>query len=83
MADPKEDPIRLRECLNALAEACGHDVFRFEVKTTKSGQQFIITASRQASERDIAILIADELVKRYEHVELDTKPITAGKDPNA
>lgn len=75
MANQKEDPVRLRECLNALAEASGHDVFRFETKSTKTGMLFMITASRLTSEVDIARLIASELVKYYEHVTLDTATI--------
>lgn len=75
MAEPKEDPVRLRQCLNALAEASGHDVFRFETKTTKTGMLFLITASRQTSEVDVARLIASELVKYYEHISLDTSTI--------
>ena len=75
MADTREDPVRLRQCLNALAEASGHDVYRFETKTTKTGMQFMITASRQTSEVIIARLIAGELVKHYEYVSLDTSTI--------
>jgi hypothetical protein len=75
----QEDPVRLRECLNALSEACGHDVFRFETVTTKTGMRFVITASRQVAEVDIAILIATELRKFYDKVELDTEGLEGTK----
>jgi len=75
VADTREDPVRLRQCLNALAEASGHDVYRFETKTTKTGMQFMITASRQTSEANIARLIARELVEYYEHISLDTSTL--------
>lgn len=67
----REDPKRLRECLAALSEACGHDVFRFETLSTKTGLKFVITCSNKAKEETIAILIAHELRRQYEKVELD------------
>ncbi len=59
----KEDPVRLRECLEALSDACGHDVFR--VQTTGAGRNItlIITCSRKVQEEVIAKLLASELVR--------------------
>ncbi|HKY40682.1 MAG TPA: hypothetical protein VJN18_32325 [Polyangiaceae bacterium] len=56
-----EDTKRLRECLNALSEACGHDVFRIEMVDTGKGWRLIITCSKENSELSIAKLIAAEL----------------------
>lgn len=71
----REDPVRLRKCLNALADACGHDVFRFETIVSKTGHTFTITCSRKVAEKDIALIIAAELRKHYEKVELDAAGI--------
>lgn len=64
-----ENPARLRDCLNALAAACGHDVFRVEVTTTVSKTKgessclVLVTSSRQDSEHDIAKVIVHELAR--------------------
>jgi hypothetical protein len=75
----REDPKRLRDCLNALSEACGHDVFRFETIVTKTGHTFTITCSREVAEKDIALIIAAELRKHYEKVELDAGELEANE----
>lgn len=71
----REDPVRLRQCLTALSEACGHDVFRFEVLRQKSGWRFIITASKQTREEDIALLIAAKLRELFNKIDIDTSEI--------
>lgn len=58
----RESPERLRQCLEALSEACGHDVFRLELKALADGNiRLILTCSRKTSERTVAELLAAEL----------------------
>lgn len=59
----KEDPIRLRECLEALSDACGHDVFRVQVTGAGTSCTLIVTCSRRVQEETIAKLLASELVR--------------------
>lgn len=76
-----EDPKRLRECLNALSEACGHDVYRFEVVSSAKGLRFIITCSKETSEETIAVLIAAKLRENLaKNVQLNTDEIDGGSD---
>jgi hypothetical protein len=56
-----ESPERLRECLNALAAHCGHDVFRVEVVSRRGSLRVIVTSSREAREEDIARIIVAQL----------------------
>lgn len=59
-----EDAVRLRDCLEALSEACGHDVFRLQTDVLPNGStRVIITCSRQVKEMDVAKLLADELIR--------------------
>ncbi len=59
-----EDPVRLRECLEALSDACGHDVFRLQTDVQPGGGvRLIITCSREVKEQDIAALLAAELIR--------------------
>ena len=80
VADAPTDPKRLRDCLQALSDACGHDVFRFEVKTTDEGHRFIITAPRDVQEVTIAKLIASELSKLYAEIKLDASGLDGPED---
>ena len=59
----KEDPIRLRECLEALSDACGHDVSRVQVTKSGGDVTVIVTCSRKAQAETIAKLLASELVR--------------------
>lgn len=59
----KEDPVRLRECLEALSDACGHDVFRVQVTGVGKDVTVIVTCSRKVQEDTIAKLLASELVR--------------------
>lgn len=58
---PVEDPIRLRECLTALSQACGHDVYRCELTITNGTPRVIITCSNEAKEVDVAQMIGEAL----------------------
>ena len=59
----KDDPVRLRECLEALSDACGHDVFRVQVTGAGSDVTLIVTCSRKVQEDVIAKLLASELTR--------------------
>lgn len=59
----KEDPVRLRQCLEALSEACGHDVFRVQVTAVGRDVTLIVTCGRRVQEDVIAKLLASELVR--------------------
>lgn len=59
----KEDPRRLRECLEALSEACGHDVFRVQVTGAGRNVTLVLTCSRRVQEEVIAKLLASELTR--------------------
>jgi hypothetical protein len=59
----KENPVRLRECLEALSSACGHDVFRVQVTGAGREVSLIVTCSRKVQEGAIAKLLAQELIR--------------------
>jgi len=70
-----EDPVRLRECLEALSDACGHDVFRVQTDVgPKGGVRVIITCSRQVKELDVAKILADELIRATGGAKWDEVP---------
>jgi hypothetical protein len=64
-----EDATRLRECLAALSEACGHDVFRLETIATNYGTRIILTCSNKTKEADIGQILALELKRALGPVE--------------
>lgn len=57
----RESATRLRECLNALALATEHDVFRCEIVSSRGRLRIIVTSSRESREEPIAGLIAAHL----------------------
>jgi hypothetical protein len=90
VAEPKpvpEDPVRLRECLEALSEACGHDVFRVEtVFKPGGGYRVILTCSREVRELDVARILAAELIRatngeRWEDAEPEAEEPSEGELP--
>lgn len=66
----KEDATRLRDCLEALATACGHDVFRLESVVTRSGVKVILTCSRKQSEAEVGKILAAEFRRMTGPVEV-------------
>lgn len=75
----KEDPVRLRECLEALSEACGHDVFRVQVSAVGGGNvTLVVTCSRKVQEKQIAKLLASEL-KRATGITEWSEPEASGE----
>lgn len=57
-----ENPVRLRECLTALARAAGTDATRFEFSKSETGNLVIfVTSSRHESEEAIARAVVDAL----------------------
>lgn len=73
----KEDPVRLRECLEALSDACGHNVFRVQVTAVGKDVTLVVTCSRRVQEDVIAKLLASELVRATgvtEWAEPEVKP---------
>lgn len=70
----REDTARLRQCLEALSEACGHDVFRLQFSSSGPDCVLILTCSRQAKEQDVATLIASEFIRLSGVTEWKEKP---------
>jgi hypothetical protein len=66
-----EDAKRLRACLEALSEACGHDVFRLETVADSRGIRIILTCSRKTAELDVGKILAVELKRVMGKVEME------------
>jgi hypothetical protein len=57
----EESPVRLRECLTALSQACGHDVYRCELVVMDGSVRAVITCSKAEREEAIAKTIGAAL----------------------
>jgi hypothetical protein len=66
-----EDAKRLRACLEALSEACGHDVFRLETIADERGIRIVLTCSRKTAEMDVGKILAVELKRMMGNVEME------------
>lgn len=66
-----EDAKRLRACLEALSEACGHDVFRLESIVDDKGIRIVLTCSRKATEAEVGRILAVELKRLMGKVEIE------------
>jgi len=70
MPDPErleeESPVRLRECLDALARASERDIYRVEIVATRTGLKLFVTASPDIHEEAIVRRILAELRPYFE-----------------
>jgi hypothetical protein len=66
-----EDAKRLRACLEALSEACGHDVFRLQTTVVNNEIRLILTCSRKTREEDVGRILAAEMKRMMGPVKVE------------